>query len=47
LDNARKYLSLGDYLWNGGMFIWKSFNVIGLCKDHLKNTFDILNEVMA
>ncbi|MCM0607074.1 MAG: mannose-1-phosphate guanylyltransferase [Xanthomonadaceae bacterium] len=24
LENAKKFLSSGEYLWNGGMFIWKA-----------------------
>ena len=32
LDTAKKYLREGNYLWNGGMFIWSINNVINQIK---------------
>lgn len=43
---ANQYMDEGKYLWNGGMFIWKSQNVINLTKNHLPHTFDILGEIV-
>ncbi len=45
LELAEKYLRNGDYLWNGGMFIWKTKYVINLLKIHLPNTYEALKEV--
>ena len=45
LELAEKYLEAGDYLWNGGMFIWKTKYVINLLKLHLPNTYEALKEV--
>lgn len=45
LELAQKYLEDGDYLWNGGMFIWKTKYVINLLKLHLPNTYEVLKEV--
>ena len=35
----------GCYLWNGGMFIWKTSNIIELTKQHLSSTYELLNEI--
>lgn len=45
LEVAEKYLRNGDYLWNGGMFIWKTKYVINLLKLHLPNTYEALKGV--
>ena len=44
---AKKYMENGNYLWNGGMFIWKAQNVINLTEKHLPKTFKSLSKVMA
>lgn len=28
LENAKKFLTSGEYLWNGGMFIWKAKTIL-------------------
>lgn len=43
---AKKYMNEGCYLWNGGMFIWKSQNIINLTKTYLPLTYDILIEIV-
>ena len=45
LQNAKKYMDEGCYLWNGGMFIWKTSNIIELTKQHLSSTYELLNEI--
>ncbi|MDB8558555.1 mannose-1-phosphate guanylyltransferase [Turicibacter sanguinis] len=45
-DTAKNYMEDGNYLWNGGMFIWKAQNVINLTQKHLPKTFVTLNKVM-
>lgn len=45
LDTAKKYISCGDFLWNGGMFIWKSSNIFNLTNKYLHDTYMILNEI--
>jgi len=47
LHKAEEYLKDGNYLWNGGMFIWKADNILRLTRKYLKNTFDILSEIAA
>lgn len=46
VETATQYMNEGNYLWNGGMFIWKGQNVINLMKNHLPNTFEILQEIV-
>ncbi|WP_315112812.1 mannose-1-phosphate guanylyltransferase [Clostridium intestinale] len=45
LQLAQSYLESGDYLWNGGMFLWKTKHIIDLIKVHLSNTYEVLKEV--
>lgn len=45
LQLAESYLEAGDYLWNGGMFLWKTKHIIDLIKVHLANTYEALKEV--
>lgn len=47
LLKAEEYLKDGNYLWNGGMFIWKAVNILRLTKQHLLNTFQVLSEISA
>ncbi|KYH31217.1 alginate biosynthesis protein AlgA [Clostridium tepidiprofundi DSM 19306] len=42
---AKKYLDDGHYLWNGGMFIWKTYNILSLTKKYLSKTFDVISEI--
>ena len=47
LHKAEEYLQDGNYLWNGGMFVWKAANILRLTKQHLINTFEVLSEIAA
>jgi mannose-1-phosphate guanylyltransferase len=42
---AKEYLEDGNYLWNGGMFIWKASNILRLTRKYLINTFEVLSEI--
>ena len=46
LDTAKKYLREGNYLWNGGMFIWSINNVINQIKMYSPNTYNSLIDIM-
>lgn len=46
LDTAKKYLREGNYLWNGGMFIWSINNVINQIKMYSTSTYNALIDVM-
>lgn len=46
LDTAKKYLREGNYLWNGGMFIWSINNIINQIKMYSPNTYNSLMNIM-
>lgn len=46
LDTAKKYLREGNYLWNGGMFIWSINNIINQIKMYSPNTYNALINIM-
>lgn len=46
LDIAKKYLREGNYLWNGGMFIWSINNIINQIKMYSPNTYNSLINIM-
>lgn len=45
VETAKQYMDEGCYLWNGGMFIWKTQNIISLTKQHLSSTYELLGEI--
>ena len=47
LHKAEEYLKDGNYLWNGGMFIWKAANILKLTRKYLINTYEVLSEIAA
>ncbi|WP_163195553.1 mannose-1-phosphate guanylyltransferase [Clostridium thermarum] len=42
---AEAYIKEGNYLWNGGMFIWSVNNILKLTKRYLCHTYDILTTI--
>jgi mannose-1-phosphate guanylyltransferase len=44
LDNALKYLYSGKYLWNGGIFIWKSSQLIKDFHEYSPNIIQTLEQ---
>lgn len=45
IEKAEECLKDGNYLWNGGMFIWKTSTILNLTEKYLNNTYNILNEI--
>ncbi|MBU3073203.1 mannose-1-phosphate guanylyltransferase [Clostridium estertheticum] len=45
LDKAKRYVEGENYLWNGGMFIWKATTILNLTKKFLKSTYQVLEEI--
>lgn len=41
-DTAKQYLDSGSYLWNGGIFIWSTDNILDKIKKYSSNTYDAL-----
>lgn len=44
-EKAAEYVKDGSYLWNGGMFVWKTSTILSLTKQHLNKTYELLNEI--
>ncbi|MGG7058132.1 mannose-1-phosphate guanylyltransferase [Clostridium tertium] len=42
---AREYVSCGNYLWNGGMFIWTVENILSEISKYSPNTYDALHSI--
>ena len=42
---AKEYVSSGNYLWNGGMFIWTVGNILSEISKYSPNTFEALNKI--
>lgn len=45
LRDAEIYFKEKEYLWNSGMFIWKSSNIIRLTKKFLPKIYEIINDI--
>lgn len=45
LETAKQYLREGNYLWNGGMFIWSINNIINQINMYSPNTYNALIDV--
>jgi mannose-1-phosphate guanylyltransferase len=44
-EKAEEYLEDENFLWNGGMFVWKAKNILRLTEKYLKNTYEVLKEI--
>ncbi|WP_297423597.1 mannose-1-phosphate guanylyltransferase [Clostridium sp.] len=44
-EKAKKYLENGSYLWNGGMFLWKTSTIIDEIKKYSPNTYEAIREI--
>jgi len=42
LQTALEYLDSGNYLWNSGMFIWRTKVILEAFKEHASDVYDIL-----
>lgn len=45
LEKAKEYLSTGKYLWNSGMFIWKTSTILNNFEKYLPETYKKLEEI--
>lgn len=45
LQKAEEYISNGNYLWNGGMFIWKTETILKLAQRYLNRTYELLKNI--
>lgn len=44
-EKAEEYLKDENFLWNGGMFVWKAKYILRLMEKYLKNTYDVIKEI--
>lgn len=42
LEQAEAFLTSGDYLWNAGIFVWKTNSVLNAFQKYAKEIYDIL-----
>lgn len=45
IELAKEYLNDGSYLWNGGMFIWKTNHIINEIKKYSPSTYEALHNI--
>jgi len=45
LEDAIKYISTGNYLWNAGIFLFNSNYINDLYKEHLNNTYNLIKSL--
>jgi len=45
LSTAKRFLEAGDFLWNSGMFIWKTKTILSEIKVHLPELFEGLQKI--
>lgn len=43
LDKATEFLASGDYLWNGGIFVWKTVSVLRAFQTYAAQIYSVLN----
>lgn len=45
LEMAENYLKEGNYLWNGGMFLWKASNIINQIREYCPEIYEPLKVI--
>lgn len=45
IKDAQKYLASWDYLWNAGIFVWKTDHILNLFKKNLAKTYEVLSTI--
>lgn len=44
-EKAKQYLEDGSYLWNGGMFLWKTTTIIEQIKKYCPSTYEAIKDI--
>lgn len=44
LENAKKFISSGDYLWNAGIFVWSAQSIVEAFQTYLPEMFFLFNK---
>ena len=45
IEKAKEYLASGQYLWNSGMFVWKTSTILNNFKEHLPKIYQGLEVI--
>jgi mannose-1-phosphate guanylyltransferase/mannose-6-phosphate isomerase-like protein (cupin superfamily) len=45
VPTAQKYISLGNYYWNSGIFVWKTSRILSEIETHLPSLYKTLKEI--
>ncbi len=45
LDTAKQYLASEEYLWNSGMFVWKTSSILQNMKEYMPETHETLENI--
>lgn len=45
LEMAENYLKEGNYLWNGGMFLWKASNIVNQIREYCPEVYEPLKNI--
>lgn len=46
LETAKSFLKTGDYVWNSGMFIWKTSSILNAFKLHLPEIYSLMQALI-
>ena len=46
LETAKSFLASGDYVWNSGMFIWKTSAILAAFETHLPEIYKLTQELI-
>lgn len=46
LEKAKSFLESGDYVWNSGMFIWKTSAILSAFENYLPEIFELTQELV-
>lgn len=46
LDRAKQYVNSGEYLWNSGMFVWKTSSILANIERYLPEMYNGLNKIV-
>lgn len=44
-QKAEQYIEEGNYLWNGGMFLWSADNILNQIKKYSNDTYEALKDI--
>jgi len=45
LETARRFIKSGDFLWNSGIFIWKTQTILKEIEENIPHLYDGLLEI--